>query len=137
MRYPEITKKTSTPQKPPLSAAGSVWLITTAITAMARRPSMSRRRWLPVEDIGHRRNRLTGKRYHATSRGSARNVSKLCSARTRNWIALVLVKRQATNASPLTVRGAYSAAHARCDGPHARAPSVLDAPPVRTISKTR
>src|SRR5262249_11882322 len=43
IRKPEITKKMSTPQNPPDSAAGMTWLTTTARTATARRPSMSLR----------------------------------------------------------------------------------------------
>ena len=43
MRKPEMTKKTSTPMKPPGSASGNAWKTTTAQTATARRPSMSAR----------------------------------------------------------------------------------------------
>jgi hypothetical protein len=39
IRYPEMTKKTSTPRKPPGSQAGLAWYTITAITASARMPS--------------------------------------------------------------------------------------------------
>jgi hypothetical protein len=43
MRYPEITKNTSTPTNPPGKSPGKAWNMTTARTATARRPSMSGR----------------------------------------------------------------------------------------------
>ena len=39
MRYPEMTKNTSTPRKPPPSQRLSAWYTMTAMTASARRPS--------------------------------------------------------------------------------------------------
>lgn len=39
----QMTKKISTPMKPPCSQVGKAWNSTTDSTAMARRPSMSRR----------------------------------------------------------------------------------------------
>ncbi|WP_235436623.1 hypothetical protein [Arthrobacter sp. RIT-PI-e] len=42
MRYPEITKNTSTPMNPPLGHP-SRWSSTTTVTANARRPWMSGR----------------------------------------------------------------------------------------------
>src|SRR5690606_3332846 len=49
IRKPEITKKTSTPTKPPASNAGSIWKKTTAKTAKARKPSISAR-YVPTEE---------------------------------------------------------------------------------------
>jgi hypothetical protein len=43
IRYPEITKKISTPTKPPKTAGASKWNATTASTAMARSQSTSSR----------------------------------------------------------------------------------------------
>src|ERR1041384_903297 len=43
MRKPEMTKKISTPTKPPANTPGNAWKPTTASTATARRPSMSAR----------------------------------------------------------------------------------------------
>ena len=43
IRNPEMTKKTSTPAKPPENPATPAWLNRTASTASARSPSMSRR----------------------------------------------------------------------------------------------
>jgi len=43
MRKPEMTKKTSTPTKPPGTIQGKAWNKTTDPTAMARSPSMSGR----------------------------------------------------------------------------------------------
>ena len=43
MRYPEITKKISTPINPPEIHSGKAWNATTEITAIARRPSISGR----------------------------------------------------------------------------------------------
>ena len=43
MRKPEITKKTSTPTKPPRAAPTPAWKVTTSPTATARSPSMSAR----------------------------------------------------------------------------------------------
>ena len=40
MRYPEITKKMSTPMKPPGRKAGHAWKMTTIPTAMVLNPSM-------------------------------------------------------------------------------------------------
>ena len=41
MRYPEITKKTSTPINPPVSISSHAWKITTMPTAIVLGPSMS------------------------------------------------------------------------------------------------
>lgn len=41
IKYPEITKKISTPENPPGSAPGKAWYITTDNIARALRPSMS------------------------------------------------------------------------------------------------
>lgn len=43
IRYPEITKKTSTPMKPPLNPGMFAWNKTTGAIASARKPSMSER----------------------------------------------------------------------------------------------
>src|SRR3954463_8595853 len=48
MRKPEITKKTSTPTKPPRSTAGHTWKTTTSSTAIARSAWISGR-WLDVD----------------------------------------------------------------------------------------
>ena len=50
MRKPEMTKKTSTPRKPPGSQRGSRWKAMTAATASARRPSRPGSR--PVDPVG-------------------------------------------------------------------------------------
>ncbi len=44
MRNPEMTKKTSTPMKPPVAAGTPAWNSKTAPMAMARRPSISGRK---------------------------------------------------------------------------------------------
>jgi len=46
IRNPEMTKKTSTPTKPPSRPGIPAWNSTTASTATARRPSMSGRNLL-------------------------------------------------------------------------------------------
>ncbi len=43
MRKPEMTKKMSTPIKPPFIQFGNAWKPTTVKTAIARKPSMSGR----------------------------------------------------------------------------------------------
>jgi hypothetical protein len=43
IRYPEITKKISTPINPPFNKSGKAWKTTTASTAIALRPSISGR----------------------------------------------------------------------------------------------
>jgi hypothetical protein len=43
IRYPEITKKTSTPMKPPPKPGMFAWNKTTGAIASARNPSMSAR----------------------------------------------------------------------------------------------
>jgi hypothetical protein len=43
IKYPEITKKTSTPINPPGNHAGNAWKATTIKTATARSPSISER----------------------------------------------------------------------------------------------
>ena len=52
IRKPEITKKTSTPMKPPGRAFGKAWKFITSITAMARRPSISGRYFGEGENNG-------------------------------------------------------------------------------------
>lgn len=51
IRKPEITKKTSTPTKPPLNICtlGKAWNTKTANTATALKPSISGRQ--PIEDF--------------------------------------------------------------------------------------
>src|SRR6188768_3474206 len=44
IRYPEMTKNTSTPTKPPASPGTPAWASTTRPMASARSPSMSSRR---------------------------------------------------------------------------------------------
>ncbi len=44
IRKPETTKNTSTPMKPPRTPSSSAWYAITAVTASARRPSMSGRK---------------------------------------------------------------------------------------------
>src|SRR3954468_7133408 len=56
IRKPEITKKMSTPMKPPSSAVGNAWYSTTEPTAMARRPSMSGRYLGCIDRSAGRRN---------------------------------------------------------------------------------
>lgn len=43
IRYPEMTKKMSTPMKPPGMKRGQAWNITTMPTAIVLRPSISAR----------------------------------------------------------------------------------------------
>ena len=43
MRYPEMTKKTSTPMKPPVMKSGKPWKMSTMAMAIVLRPSMSAR----------------------------------------------------------------------------------------------
>lgn len=57
IRKPEMTKKISTPMKPPFIDDGKAWNMTTERTATARRPSMSARyfgwlRWASDADMG-------------------------------------------------------------------------------------
>lgn len=41
IKYPEITKKTSTPINPPGKIVGQAWKMTTEMIAIALKPSMS------------------------------------------------------------------------------------------------
>jgi hypothetical protein len=58
MRYPEITKNTSTPMKPPGRTDGKAWNRMIVVTAMALKPSTSRRYfpdvsvWAELDEFG-------------------------------------------------------------------------------------
>ncbi len=41
IKYPEMTKNTSTPMKPPVIKSGHAWKITTIATAIVLKPSIS------------------------------------------------------------------------------------------------
>ena len=43
MRYPEMTKKTSTPMNPPVMNSGKAWKMMTVVMAMVLNPSISGR----------------------------------------------------------------------------------------------
>src|SRR4051812_40884357 len=86
MRKPEMTKKTSTPTKPPDIPGTAAWNRTTARTATARSPSMSGRNprrdpsWPQRKGYGDgRKHRPDGGRLGRTLRATASGLQRTIS----------------------------------------------------------